>query len=76
MKNLYQYQLNRFHWNKYIKYNKKKKKFFKPFIFSANKNYRLICKQIIEFKPIYFVIDDKETFKKISKKFKKVKQKL
>ena len=55
---------------------RRKKNFFKPFIFSANKNYRLICKQIIEFKPIYFVIDDKETFKKISKKFKKSKTKI
>ena len=44
---------------------RRKKNFFKTFIFSSNKKYRLICKQIIEFKPIYFVIDDKETFKKI-----------
>ena len=37
----------------------KKKNNFKPFLFSANKNYKLICKQIIKFKPVYFVINDK-----------------
>ena len=49
----------------------KKKNFFKPFVFSANKNFKLICKQIIKFKPLYFVINDERTFIKISKKFKK-----
>ena len=49
----------------------KKKNFFKPFVFSANKNFKLICKQIIKFKPLYFVINDERTFMKISKKFKK-----
>ncbi len=49
----------------------KKNKFFKPLIFSANKNYKLISKQITKFKPRYFVINDQSTFKKISKKFKK-----
>ena len=51
----------------------KKSKFFKPLIFSANKNYKLISKQITKFKPRYFVINDQSTFKKISKKFKKKK---
>ena len=53
----------------------KKKLFFKPFIFSANKNYNLICKQIIKYKPNFFIINDKEIYKKVKKKFtnKKVK---
>ena len=55
---------------------KKKKNFFKPFIFSANKNYKLICKQIDKFKPLYFVINDKKVFQKVSKKFAKSKVKI
>ena len=31
-----------------------KKKLFKPYIFSANKNYREICKQIKLYKPSFF----------------------
>ena len=54
----------------------KKKKYFKPFIFSANKNYKLICNQIIKFKPLYFLINDKKIYKKISKKFKNNKVKI
>ena len=42
----------------------KKKNLLKPFIFSANKNFKLICKQIIEFKPIFFVVNDKKIFSK------------
>ena len=38
---------------------------------SANKNYKEICKQIVKYKPKYFVINDKLIFKKIKKKFKK-----
>ena len=54
----------------------KKKKYFKPFIFSANKNYKLICNQIIKFKPLYFLINDQKIYKKISKKFKNNKVKI
>mgnify|MGYP001254546004 CR=1 FL=1 len=51
----------------------KKKNLFKPLIFSANKNYKLICHQIKKFKPRYFVVNDKLTFLKVSKKFRKNK---
>ena len=46
--------------------NKKKK--FKIDILAANKNYNLICKQIINFKPKYFIVSDNKTFKKLKKK--------
>ena len=51
----------------------KKKNFFKPYIFSANKNYNKICKQIKLYRPTYFLINDKVIYKKIKKKFKKNK---
>ena len=51
----------------------KKKNYFKPFIFSANKNYKLICKQITKYRPNYFVINDYKVFKKLKKKFKNIK---
>ena len=54
----------------------KKKGFFKPFIFSANKNYNLIKKQILKYKPNYFIINDENTYIKISKYFKKNKIKI
>ena len=54
----------------------KKKNFFKPFLFSANKNYKLICNQINKFKPTYFVINDKKTFNQVSNKFKNKKVKI
>ena len=54
----------------------KKKNNFKPLLFSANKNYKLICKQIIKFKPIYFVINNQYVFEKVQKKFKKNKIKI
>ena len=39
----------------------KKKNFFKPlYLLSANKNYKLICKQIKKYKPKYFLINDKK----------------
>ena len=48
----------------------KKKKLFKPYIFSANKNYNEICKQIKIYKPHYFLINDELIYEKIKKKFK------
>ena len=54
----------------------KKKNYFVPFIFSANKNYKLICKQIIKYKPLYFVIHDEKTYEKISNRFSKNKVKI
>ena len=59
-----------------LKIIKKKKNYFKPYIFSANKNYKLICKQIIKYKPVYFLVKDEKTFKKIKNKFKKKKVKI
>ena len=55
---------------------KKKKKLFKFYLFAANKNYDLICKQIIKFKPEIFVINDIKVFEKVKKKFKKKKIKI
>ena len=46
----------------------KRKNIFKPNIFSANKNYRLICNQIKKYKPKYFVISNESVFNKIKKK--------
>ena len=50
-----------------------KKEFFIPYIFSANKNYKLICKQIKKYQPQIFVITNFNTFKKILKKYKNIK---
>ena len=54
----------------------KEKNKFKPYIFSANKNYSLICKQIKKFKPVFFVIKDHKIFEKVSNRFKKNKIKI
>ena len=51
----------------------KKKNYFKPFIFSANKNYKSICKQIVKYRPKYFVINDYKVFKKVKNRFKNIK---
>jgi 1-deoxy-D-xylulose-5-phosphate reductoisomerase len=51
----------------------KKKKLFKINILAANKNYKLICKQIIEFRPNIFLINDLTVLNKVKKKFKKSK---
>ena len=48
----------------------KNKNYFKPYIFSANKNYTLICKQIKKYKPSFFLVNDQNVFEKIKKKFK------
>ena len=48
----------------------KKKKLFRPLIFSANKNFILINKQIKKYKPEIFVIRDQNIYRKISKKYK------
>ena len=53
----------------------KKKKYFDLILLSADKNYSSICKQIIKYKPKYFIINNLEVFKKVEKKFKKKKQK-
>ena len=49
----------------------KKKFLFKINILAANKNYKLICDQIIRFKPKVFIISNYKIFEKVKKKFKK-----
>ena len=54
----------------------KKRDYFKISLLSANKNYTKISKQIKKYNPEYFIINDKLTFEKIKKKFKKKKIKI
>ena len=54
----------------------KKRKLFELNILAANKNYNLICKQITQFKPKIFVVNDLEVFEKVNKKFKNSKVKI
>jgi 1-deoxy-D-xylulose-5-phosphate reductoisomerase len=54
-----------------LKIINKKKNFFKPYIFSANKNFNLICKQVKYYKPKYFIVADYSTYQKVKKKCKK-----
>ena len=49
----------------------KKKNYFKINLLSANKNYKLICKQISKYKPKYFIINDPVILNKVKKKNKK-----
>jgi 1-deoxy-D-xylulose-5-phosphate reductoisomerase len=52
-----------------LKIINKKKKHLKPYLFSSNKNYDLICHQIKKYKPIIFLINDVKVFEKVKKKF-------
>ena len=45
----------------------KKKNFFKPYIFTANKNYKIICNQIIKYKPDFFIVRNKIVLNKLKK---------
>ena len=54
----------------------KKRKYFDINLLSANKNYKLICMQILKYKPNFFVVTDQSIFEKIKKKFKKTKIKI
>ena len=54
----------------------KKKNCFTPYFFSANKNFNKICKQIIKYKPHYFLINNKKVFEKIKKKYCKSNTKI
>ena len=56
-----------------LKIISKKKKLFKINILSANKNYRLICNQIKQYKPKIFIINNLIVLNKVKKKFKKTK---
>ena len=49
----------------------KNKKKLKPYLFSANKNFTLICYQINKYSPKVFVISEKKIFEKVKKKYKK-----
>ena len=53
----------------------KKRHFFNIILLSSNKNYKLICKQIKNYKPEYYVIKDFKTFKKVKKNLKNLKPK-
>ena len=54
----------------------KKKNLFKFNVLAADKNYRLICKQIDKFKPNIFIINNKDIFVKVKKKYKRKKIKI
>ena len=54
----------------------KKKNYFIPYFFSANKNFKLISFQIKKYQPKYFHIKNETVFKKIKKKFKNHKTKI
>jgi len=54
----------------------KKKGLFKPYLFSANKNHKLICKQIKKYKPIFFFINNEKVFKKVKNGYKNKKTKI
>jgi 1-deoxy-D-xylulose-5-phosphate reductoisomerase len=49
----------------------KKKKLFKINVLSANRNYHLICKQIKQYEPKIFIINNFKVLSKVKKKFKK-----
>ena len=49
----------------------KKKSPLKINILAANKNYKLICDQIVKFKPKVFIISNYKTFVKVKKRYKK-----
>ena len=49
----------------------KNKKKLKPYLFSANKNLKLICNQINKYKPKVFVISEKKIFEIVKKKYLK-----
>ena len=59
-----------------IKIIDKKKKFFKPYIFSANKNIKLINKQIKKYNPNFYIVTDNKIYKKIKEKNKKKNTKI
>ena len=58
-----------------LKIINKRKNFLKHYLFSSNKNYTLICKQIKYYKPQYFLVADYLTYQKLKKNIKKVELK-
>jgi len=59
-----------------IKIIDKKKNFFKPYIFSANKNIKLINKQIKKYNPNFYIVTDNKIYEKIKEKNKKKNTKI
>ena len=59
-----------------LKIFSRKKNLFKINILVANKNYSLICKQIVKYKPKIFIINDAKVFLKVKNRFKKNKIKI
>ena len=47
----------------------RKRNNFDFLLLSANRNFKLICKQIKKYQPKYFIITDKQIFEKAKKKF-------
>ena len=47
----------------------RKRNNFEFLLLSANRNFKLICRQIKKYKPKYFIITDKHIFEKVKKKF-------
>jgi len=58
-----------------LKIIKKDLKKFEITLLSANSNYSLIKKQIKEYKPRYFVINDRTVFEKLKKNSKRTQPK-
>ncbi len=54
-----------------LKIIEQKKLFFSINLLSANKNFKIICKQINKYKPKIFVVTDEKIFKKVYLKFRK-----
>ena len=54
-----------------LKIVNKKKFFFNINVLAANKNYKLICDQIIKFKPKVFIINNHQVYLKVKKRFNK-----
>ncbi len=59
-----------------LKIMDKNKKFLKPYLFSANSNYKLICHQIKVYQPKIFIVSNYRIFKKVKIKFQKKKIKI
>ena len=54
----------------------KKKNYFNIYLLAANKNFSLICAQIIKYKPKIFVISNQNVYKKAKAKFENNKVKI
>ena len=59
-----------------LKIVEKKNNYLNINFLTANKNYKLICKQIIKYKPKYFIIKNSFVYERVKKRFKKNKVKI